>query len=240
MDIIKVENLSVKYQNIEVLKDISFTIKKGDYIGIVGPNGAGKTTLVKTLMGLIEKSSGNLSILASKIGYLQQKVTINDAKFPANVFEIVRSGLTINKKILKFYGKTDNKKVIDILQSIGIIDLKNNLIGKLSGGQLQKVLLARALISNPDILILDEPTTALDPGSRENFYNLIKKINEEMNITILLISHDIGSIGTYAKKMIYIDQKMIFFGSFSDFCMSGDMSKYFGDVSQHFICHRHE
>ena len=239
MDIVKTENLTVKYQTYEVLKDVSFTVEKGDYVAIVGPNGAGKTTLVKTLLGLLTPSDGTCRINSDKTGYLQQKVSVNDPRFPANVREIIKSGLLIGKRFPKIYTRSDNAMVDDIISKIGIDDLADRMIGSLSGGELQKVLLCRALISDPDVLFLDEPTTALDPGSRENFYKSLKVLNEKQKITIMLISHDIGSVGKYAKRLLYIDRKLIFYGTFEDFCASDDMTDYFGNISQHFFCQRH-
>jgi len=239
MEIVSVKNLSLKYQSYSVLEDVSFSIQKGDYVALVGPNGAGKTTLIKALMGLVDISSGCIDVCSQKIGYLQQKVSLNDSKFPASVREIVKSGLLMNKKFPRFYSKNDEQKVDNIISKIGIKELQNKLIGQLSGGELQKVLLSRALISEPEILFLDEPTTALDPLSREGFYKQIKDLNENNDITVLLISHDIGSVGKFAKKILYIDTKLIFYGNFDEFCKSQNMKLYFGDISQHFFCQRH-
>jgi len=235
---IEVRNLSVKYQNAIILNNINFTVDKGDYIAVVGPNGSGKTTLIKTLLALIEKSEGKIEFSTKKIGYLQQKISIADSNFPSNVREIIRSGLLINKKS-KIYSSIDNEKVDSIIEKLGIEDIKYKLIGKLSGGQIQKALLARAIISDPDILILDEPTTALDPNSRDFFYNYIKELNEKENKTIILVSHDIGAVGKFAKKILYLDRVVIFYGTFSEFYHSSDMTKYFGNISQHFFCQRH-
>lgn len=239
MKILDVKDLSVTYHNHQVLRNLTFSIEKGDYIAIAGPNGAGKTTLVKALLGLIDLSSGNVDFKTEKIGYLQQKISINDTKFPASVKEIIKSGLLMNKNFPRFYTKEDNEKVDHIINKIGIANLDNKLIGKLSGGELQKVLLARALVCDPDILFLDEPTTALDPASRDNFYKLLTELNEVEKIAIVMISHDVGSVGKYAKKMMYIDGKLIFYGTFDEFCHSEDMTDYFGDISQHFFCRRH-
>lgn len=240
MRIIKVENLKVKYQYYDVLKNINFSIEKGDYVAILGPNGAGKTTLIKALLGLINDVSGKIFLDSQKIGYLQQKNLLNDLKFPASVEEIIMSGLLINKKFPKIFTKKDKEKVDKIIELLEIKKIKNKLIGKLSGGELQRVLLARALVSDPEILFLDEPTTALDPLTREIFYNLLKELNEKQNITILLISHDIGSVGKYAKKMLYLDGKLVFYGTFYEFCKSSEMTNYFGNISQHFFCGRHD
>jgi len=240
MELIRVKDLTVKYNNSYVFKDLSFSIQKGDYIAIVGPNGAGKTTLIKAILGLIEKEHGTIQFNTKKIGYLQQRLFLNDPKFPANVYEIIKSGLLINKKSPKIFTKKDIESIEKIIKEFEIEDLKHKLIGNLSGGEIQKVLLARALVSKPEILFLDEPTTALDPASRENFYEKLKDINEKENITIILVTHDIGSVGKYAKKMLYLNNKIVFFGTFKEFCESKDMTEYFGDISQHFFCHRHD
>ena len=125
------------------------------------------------------------------------------------------------------------------MKLLNIEDLKNKKIGDLSGGQQQRVLLARALVSNPKLLILDEPTSALDPKIRNEFYELLKELNETLKVTIVLISHDIGTIGKYASRLIYLDKTLVFDGTFDEFCHSTDMTEYFGYFSQHQICWRH-
>jgi zinc transport system ATP-binding protein len=124
------------------------------------------------------------------------------------------------------------------MEILGVVPLANRLIGKLSGGQQQRVLLARALVHNPQLLILDEPTVALDPQSRETFYATLSELNETHGVTVLLISHDVGSIGAHASKLLYLDQSLVFYGSFEEFCKSKAMTDYFKE-GQHFICHRH-
>ena len=126
-----------------------------------------------------------------------------------------------------------------MLDALQIGALRGSLIGELSGGQQQRVLLARALVHRPRILILDEPTVALDPQSRENFYLTLQKLNKEEGITILFVTHDSGTIGKYAGKLLYLDKKVIFYGSFDRFCSSSAMTDYFGKSSQHVICQRH-
>lgn len=218
-----------------LLEDISLEIKKGDYIAIVGPNGAGKTTLIKIILELLEPLSGKISIEGEKkkgfFGYIQQKTQTNDIFFPATVREIVEMGLLNSSKKQK-------ENIDPLLTKLGIIELKNKAIHELSGGQYQKVLLARALIHQPEVLILDEPTSALDPNAREDFYALLSELNQKFQTTILLVSHDISSMGKYAKKMLYLDKKLIFFGDFEEFCHSEKMTQFFGFASQHQICWR--
>lgn len=176
----------------------------------------------------------------ANIGYLPQVSSYIDEKFPSSVKEIIATGLFANKKIPYIINRIDKEKIDRIMKVFEIEPLKNKLIGKLSGGQKQRVMLARAFINEPEILILDEPVNTLDPLSRENLYNLLDEMNKKKNITILLITHDIGSIGKYANKILYVDRKIIFYGTFKEFCQSKDMTDYFGNITQHLICHRHD
>jgi len=246
--IIETKNLSVCYGQTEALKDISFTIEKGDFVGLAGPNGAGKTTLIKAILGLLPISKGEIRLFGKtkkrfddwgKIGYLPQKFSTINALFPATVNEVVMLGLLSQKKFPKKITANDQKKVNDILQELKISDLKKRRLSELSGGQQQKALLARALVSSPEILIFDEPSTALDPESRESFFQLIQKLNKQSGVAIVLITHDTGYIGQYANKLLYIDKNLIYFGKFSDFCLSEKMNSYFGKYEQHIICHQY-
>ncbi len=243
-NILSVQDLILKYGRYEVLSSTSFDVEQGDYIGIVGPNGSGKTTLMKAILGLHPVDSGkigfNREIMGSRhIGYLPQKAVSTDRVFPAQVMEIVSMGLLAQKNGPKFINKKDYEKIGEILKKLKIDDLKDKKIGNLSGGQQQRVLLARALVSSPRLLILDEPTSALDPKIREEFYGILNGLNMSEGVTILLVSHDMASIGKYTKKMIYLDRKLVFYGSYEDFCKSTEMTDYFGPMSQHQFCWRH-
>ena len=246
--IIKIENLNVHYGSNEVLQDISCVIEKGDFIGLVGPNGGGKTTLVKTILGLSSIYSGKISLFGSelgtfqsfhKIGYLPQKHTSINQLFPASVGEVILLGLLSSKKLPKRFDQKDLKKVDELLKSLEIFDLKNKPISELSGGQQQKVMLARALASQPELLILDEPSTALDPNSRQQFFVRLKELNNQAKTTIILITHDTGYVGQYANKLLYIDRKLVFFGKIKDFCPSGEIESCFERSDKHIIWHQH-
>ncbi|MCX8026829.1 MAG: metal ABC transporter ATP-binding protein [Thermodesulfovibrionales bacterium] len=240
LNVIETYNLTATYNHIDVIKDITVSITEGDFIGLVGPNGAGKTTLIKVILGLIPKSSGTVRLFGvelqdfqdwHKIGYLPQRMTMAVPYFPCTVREVISLGLT---------SKNGHKERIDfVLKMLDITDISNNLIGHLSGGQQQKVFIARALVNDPSLLILDEPTSAVDPESREHFYNIIRALNKNHNTTIVLITHDTGSIGKYASKLLYLDKEVIFFGTFDEFCQSTRMTEFFGNASQHIICHKH-
>src|SRR6185369_9546820 len=146
----------------------------------------------------------------------------------ASVAETVALGLLSLKRFPRRLTRHDRERVDAILETLGVFDLRGKLIGELSGGQQQRVLLARALVNEPELLILDEPTAALDPETRERFYQQIAEINRSRGVTVLLVTHDTGAIGLHETKMLYLDKLVIFYGSFEEFCCSEDMSTIFG------------
>ena len=238
MNIISVDNLTFCYNGLEVISDISFTVKKGDYLGIAGPNGSGKSTLIKNILGILQPQKGFVHIFDqplisfnqwNRIGYLPQRINALNQHFPGTVEEIVQLG-------------TKKRNTIELkrtLEMMGIAHLAARLIGELSYGEQQRTMLARTLINQPDLLIFDEPTTALDPETREIFYSLTDEMNRANGTTIILITHDTGGIGQYARNLLYLDKKIIFCGTFEDFCASPAMTGFFGLDSQHLICHQH-
>ncbi|MDD2680788.1 MAG: metal ABC transporter ATP-binding protein [Patescibacteria group bacterium] len=243
--ILKVEQVNIDYNRIPALKEVSFQVESGDYIGLAGPNGAGKSTLVKAILGLEPLGAGSIELfgeqLASfsqweKIAYLPQKHQYNQL-FPASVSEVVLSGLAGLPRKAKQGAEI---RIREILTELEIASEEYKLFSRLSGGQQQRVLLARALIRRPELLILDEPTTALDPQVREKFFSILSKINKEKKTTIIMVTHDTADIGRYAESLLYLDRSLVFFGLFSDFCDSKKMQDYFGDFSQHLICHQHD
>lgn len=246
---VSVHNLSYATESTEILAGISFGVKTGDFVGLVGPNGSGKTTLIRMILGLSRPSSGNVLLFGMrpdlftdwrKVGYLPQKVLYFDPYFPASVGEIVALGLLSKKRFPKRIDQSDEAAIIRALELMDILPIRDKLIGELSGGQQQRVLLARALVNEPEMIILDEPTSALDPETREKFFGILERLNQDRGVTIILVTHDIGTIGKYAARLLYLDKKVIFYGGFDDFCGSADMSSYFGEFSQHLICHRHD
>ena len=245
--VIATEELSARYNSIDVLQDISFEVSAGDYIGLTGPNGAGKTTLIKALLGLVPISRGSVKLLGEelrrfsrwdRIGYLPQRANFS-LLFPASVKEIVGLGLLAQKRTPKRLNSSDADRIDKALQLLGIESLRAKMMAELSGGQQQRVLLARALVVKPEVLLLDEPAAALDPQIRDSFFETIHDLNRDQRITVLLVTHDLGQIGQYATKLLYVDKRVVFFGRFSDFCVSAGMTDYFGTHSQHLICHQH-
>lgn len=224
---IKVADLTVKYQFHTAVKDVSFSVEKGDFIGIVGENGSGKTTLIKAILGALEPSSGRIEFSPNlKIGYLPQHISRADAVFPASAEEIALMGLLEEKKTPKRFTKKDKEKVHSLFEELGISRLRNQKIGKLSGGEQQRVMLVRALINDPDILILDEPTSALDSIIQQTFLETLKKINTEKKTTILIITHDLATVGQYIDKVLYMNQRLEYMGPLIDFCKSTSHSPY--------------
>lgn len=247
-ELIRVDNLSCCHGAVEAISNASFSVEAGDYVGIVGPNGSGKSTLIKALLGLMRPSAGDVHIFGKpvsqfseweKIGYLKQNSGPLNSAFPAKVSEIVQLGLLAGKAVPRRICRHDRKQVADTLAMLGIESIADRMIGELSGGQQQRVMLARAIVNRPELLVLDEPTAALDPDTRDKFYELVRLINRDNGVTVLLVTHDTGIIGSYASRMLYIDKKIQFYGSFEQFCHSNEMSAFFGEHSQHLICHRH-
>jgi zinc transport system ATP-binding protein len=246
---VRAQELSFAFNSIQVLSNVTFTLNAGDYCGLVGPNGSGKTTLIRILLGFSAPDTGSVALFDEnpltfgnwdRIGYVPQRLVAFNPYFPATVKEIVGLGLLSKHRFPRRPTAHEAASVDRVLKMMDIVEIKNKLIGELSGGQQQRAFIARALVSEPDLLILDEPTAALDPEIREHFFGLLRDLNETSGITILIVTHDIGSIGKYASTLLYLDKKVIFHGSFDEFCFSADMGEYFGPFSQHVICHRHD
>ncbi len=205
-ELIKLDNVTAGYDNGIVLRDVSITVSDRDFIGVIGPNGGGKTTLIKLILGLIKPISGTIQRFdkqeGSFIGYLPQQSHI-DRKFPITIQDIVLSGLMSAGKPLTRYSSSDKKQAIDLLGQMGISHLAKRTAGELSGGQLQRVFICRALISSPKLLILDEPNTFVDNRFEHEMYELLQKFNEKM--AIMIISHDVGTISYFVKTIACVN-----------------------------------
>ncbi len=239
MPLVSVESISYNYNLEVVLENVSFNVEEGDFLGIIGPNGAGKTTLFQCILGLLNTYSGRITILNedikknknifTKIGYIPQKKSI-DQKFPLTVEELVSLSLT---------RKTSMNVVYDMLKQVGLYNMKNKLIGQLSGGQQQRVLIAKALVNNPIILMLDEPTNELDQKSQNDFYFLLKELNEKNKITIMWTSHDMNAVNKYANKVSCINKKMFFHGDKEEFFSNEDHLNNYSESSMQAHMHTH-
>lgn len=238
-------NFSVGTQNI--LSNVSFEIFNGEYIAIIGPNGGGKTTLVRMLLGLDKPTDGSIKLFGKKlkefkewhkIGYVPQRASHVDKNFPATVQDIVNMGRTSKRTFFSTMTKEDKEIVKDSMFKMGVLDLKDRMVGTLSGGQRQRVMIARALASKPEILILDEPNTGVDMVSQRNFYALLSKLNKEENITIVFITHDVGVIADDIGRLFTINQKAIICNEPKKAISCEDMSKLYG-IDAHLV-HNHK
>ena len=239
-EIIKLDNVTYRYNSDLVLENISFKAHQGDLLGIIGPNGAGKTTLFCLILRLLEGYQGKITLFGEdirnnrkalkKIGYIPQKKNI-DQGFPATVEEIVSLGVLERK--------TNKDKVISAIKVVGLLEQKNKRIGELSGGQQQRVLIAKALVNEPQLLILDEPTTGIDLETQDKFYALLRELNSENNITIILASHDLDAINKLANKVACINRKMSFHGDAGEFFGSEQLLKSYSESSMQAHMHLH-
>lgn len=217
---IKIDKLCVGYENKKIINNLSLNIKKGDYICVVGPNGAGKSTFIKTLVGLKKEMSGKITfsekLKRNEIGYLPQIKKIQD-NFPASVYEIVLSGCLNKLGIKPFYSKKDKEKAIETLKKLNILDLKDKCYTELSGGQQQKIMLARTLCASDKIIVLDEPVTGLDPTSTNDLYKNISELNKKEGLTVIMVTHDVDTSLEYATHILNINGKNTFFSTVSNY-----------------------
>ncbi|MEG7531667.1 MAG: metal ABC transporter ATP-binding protein [Hungatella sp.] len=229
--LIECSHVDFGYENHNAVTDLTMEVNPGDYLCIVGENGSGKSTLIKGFLGLLKPTKGVLIISEelrhTGIGYLPQQ-TAAQKDFPATVYEVVISGCLSKRGNRPFYSKTEKKLVLSGMEKLGIVDLQKHAYRELSGGQQQRVLIARALCATNQILILDEPITGLDPAATQEFYHLIKKLNQEEQVTILMVSHDIRNIVAQANKILHLQQKVLFYGTVQDYRKSEIGQKFLG------------
>lgn len=185
---IKINNICFSYTNGRpyIIENMKLDIKKGSYVSILGENGSAKSTLIKLILGLLKPNSGDINIDTNRIGYVPQRGDGFNSGFPVTVWEILKSHA-------KVIGKVGNRDIENLISILGIEGFKKNLIGNLSGGQQQKVFICRALLGNPELLILDEPSTGIDVKSQEEIYEVIKKLNKENKITVIAVEHNIDA-----------------------------------------------
>ncbi len=204
--LVKISNLNVGYEKIPVLWDVNLEIHEKDFLGVIGPNGGGKTTLLKAILGLLKPMKGKIEFRKDldgnkkPIGYLPQVKHI-DKKFPITVFDVVRSGSMMQE--ISMTSSETRQKVADLLQEMGIYEIRKKAIGELSGGQMQRVFLCRALLSDPKLLILDEPDTFVDNRFEGELYKKLRLLNEKL--AIILVSHDVGTISAYVKTIACVN-----------------------------------
>ncbi len=204
------ESLSASYGTNIVLEDVNFMVSEGDFIGVIGPNGGGKTTLLKLILGLMKPVSGKIVFNpeiagAGTIGYLPQ-ISTGDISYPVNVTDVVLSGMMIRKRIITRMSAEDRRKAAGIIEELGLSGMESSSLSELSGGQLQRVFLGRAIIGDPKLLLLDEPGNFVDSTFENDFYEKLKELNKRM--TILMVSHDIGMISAHVRSYACVNRKL--------------------------------
>ncbi len=210
--LINIDNIVAGYDNKIVLHDVSLDIWENDFLGIIGPNGGGKTTLLKIILGLLKPKSGSVryfdgekEVSSLKIGYLPQMNKI-DKKFPISVREVILSGLMAEKPRFRDFTAEQKQRAEEVIAQMGLQELAKRAIGDLSGGQLQRVLLGRSMVSRPKVLILDEPNSYVDKRFESHFYNLLEEISKESSI--ILVSHDIGTVLSMVKNIACVNETL--------------------------------
>lgn len=247
--IVKMENITYKYGKDPVLEDVSLEIPKGAFVAIVGPNGSGKSTLLKLLLGLLKLQNGRIELFGvdskeftqrEKIGFVSQKANSFNSGFPATVAEVVQSGLTKKIGLFKFPAKEHKKRVEQSLESVGMLELKDRNIGELSGGQQQRVFIARALVSQPELLILDEPTVGVDSQHVHQFYELLEMLNQKLGITLILVTHDVGTVTDKVSHVACLNKQLHFHGDANEYSQLNEheLSAFYGH-GVHLLTHNH-
>ena len=230
MALISCKNLVLGYENKITVEDLSFCINDGDYLYIVGENGSGKSTLIKTLLGLIPKISGEITVgdglKSTEIGYLPQQTAVQK-DFPASVKEVVLSGCLNRCGMRPFFKKDEKQLAHKSMERLHIANLAKHCYRELSGGQQQRVLLARALCATRKLLLLDEPVAGLDPAATADMYDMISELNSKDKITVIMVSHDVAAAHKYASHVLHIgSHKALFFGTKEQY-MNSDIGKVY-------------
>ncbi|MFQ6013184.1 MAG: metal ABC transporter ATP-binding protein [Thermoplasmata archaeon] len=218
MNAIEVRDVRVRLKRTMVLEDITLSVPVGDFAALIGQNGAGKTTLIKVILGLLRPQRGQAFLFGEpvetfqgweRVAYIPQHATRIDSRFPASVREVASLGRVAPRGLFRFLSAEDQEAVDRALDTVGMRAKARARVGDLSGGELQRVLIARALASEPELLILDEPTAGVDPGTQAGFYGFLRELNEERDLTILLSTHDLGAVMEMARTVACINRRLV-------------------------------
>ncbi|MCX6677614.1 MAG: ABC transporter ATP-binding protein [Methanothrix sp.] len=231
-NIVSIKGLWVCRAEHAVLEDINLELHAADFLGLIGPNGGGKSTLLKVMLGLIKPDRGSIAIFGlppaaarSRVGYVPQK-TVFDQSFPVKALDVVLMGRYSRTGLLHRYGRMDRQAALQALAAVGMEDRALREIGALSGGEQQRVFVARSLVSDPELLLLDEPTAGVDSAQQTDFYDLLCHLNRDLGIAIVLVSHDITAISKYVNKIACLNQRLYYHDS-KELC-NEDIEKAYG------------
>lgn len=241
--LIDVAGVSFSYAGRLVLEDVSLPVREGDFLAVIGPNGSGKTTLLKIILGLLKPDRGQVRILGrpvsefsdrSLIGYIPQKATHFDPIFPASVREVV--GMAVRSS--RPSRREEDEIVRAALEVVGLAGFERRRIGRLSGGEQQRVFIARAIVRKPRFLFLDEPTAGVDAATQKDFYALLDFLNKGQGITIVLVTHDIGIVDKHVNRVACLNRRLVYHGTHEEFC-SAELARELVSGGDHLILHRH-
>jgi zinc transport system ATP-binding protein len=246
--ILEVENLTVNRNGAPVIEGATFSVSKGDYVGVVGPNGGGKTTLLNAILTFLPYSNGSIRLFGvdiakfsawEKVAYISQHATSFEEQFPLTVRELVSLGCIKKGKLGRRFTREDWKKVDDNLKYMGLTDVANRRIGQLSGGQKQRMFVAKALTHNPELILLDEPIVGVDSNAQEKFYKKLSDLNVERQTTILLVTHDLASVFCRMSKVMCISKNVEVAPITPDLDANMLLKRAYGEHF-HFVYHKHE
>ncbi len=246
-EIMKLDNVSFHYESRNVLENISFTVNKGSFVGLIGPNGSGKSTLIKLVLGLLQPQEGEIYLYGEriqkfsqwdKIGYVSQKANSFNSGFPATVYEVVSMGLYGKVGLFRFLNRRDKQKIYEAIEQVGMTEYIHENIGELSGGQQQRIFIARALVSNPELLILDEPTVGVDTENVSHFFDLLTHLNKDQGMTLVMVSHDIGTLIDRVTDVACLNRHLHFHGDKDEFMADHKLSSFHGH-EVHLLAHNH-
>lgn len=216
-EVVRLDDVWVHYDSIPVLEGINLSVEPNNFLGIIGPNGGGKTTLLKVILGLIKPARGKVSVIGQSpergrkfIGYISQ-YNLFDHDFPISVLDVVLMGRYSKTGLGRRYSEEDKRIVNEVLKTVDMLDYKDRQVGKLSGGEQQRVFIARALVTDPKLLLLDEPTASIDPTMQAEFYELINSLKQRM--AIIMVSHDIGAVSIYVDQIACLNRQLFYHGS---------------------------
>lgn len=216
-EVVNLREVSLDYDGVTALENVNLSVQENDFFGIIGPNGGGKSTLLKVILGLISPQQGEVAVWGQpplknprRVGYVPQHSSF-DRDFPITVWSVVLMGRLSRAHVLRAYSQHDRQKALESLETVGMTDLRKRPIGSLSGGQQQRAFIARALVRDPSLLLLDEPMANVDSSTQEELYELLSELSHRM--TIMMVSHDLSAISAYVDKIACLNRRLYYHGS---------------------------
>jgi zinc transport system ATP-binding protein len=243
---VELEAVDLRHGDVSVLEDVNLTIAPGDFLGLIGPNGSGKTTLLRIVLGLLTPTRGSVRLFGKppssfrewgRVGYVPQRTTMDPA-LPITVTEVVGTGLGASLGWFRPLSRAGRARVREVLQQVGMDRHAATRVGALSTGQQQRVLIARALVSEPELLVLDEPTGGIDPDAQQGLYALLRHLNRERGVTLILVSHDIAVVAKEVTKLACLNRRLVFHGPPADFLSDAALTALYGP-SVRLVHHEH-